>query len=82
MQIGAILVLTAAAVLTAAPAHAYIDPGTGGMLSQIVTGGVAGLLVLLRLYWSRIADLFRRSPSPGAAPGTPPPARAAEHDRI
>jgi len=61
MRIGAILIIATAAVLTAAPAHAYIDPGTGGMLTQLVTGGVAGLAVLVRLYWSRILETFRRS---------------------
>jgi hypothetical protein len=43
----AIAVLCAGALLTASPAYAYIDPGTGGMLVQLLTGGVAGLLVLL-----------------------------------
>ncbi len=70
--------MTVAAVLTAAPAHAYIDPGTGGMLSQLITGGVAGLLVLVRLYWSRIAGLFRRSSAPHTS-ATPSP---AEHDSL
>ncbi|MFZ0257135.1 MAG: hypothetical protein WAN46_16145 [Gammaproteobacteria bacterium] len=35
-------------------AHAYLDPGTGSMILQIILGGVAGLMVALRLYWHRI----------------------------
>ncbi len=45
-----------------APAHAYLDPGTGSMMLQLLLGGVAGALVVLRLYWYRIKNsrLFRR----------------------
>jgi hypothetical protein len=35
------------------PAYAYLDPGTGGMMVQLLLGGVAGISVLGRLYWSR-----------------------------
>jgi hypothetical protein len=53
------VVLAAMAVvvllLSAADAHAYLDAGTGSMLVQLLAGGVAGLLVLLRLYWRRLA---------------------------
>jgi hypothetical protein len=35
------------------PAYAYLDPGTGGMMLQLLLGGVAGIGVLGRLYWSR-----------------------------
>lgn len=52
--------LTGICLLTAAPAYAYVDPNTGGMLVQLVTGGVAGVFVLARLYWSRIKGTFRK----------------------
>jgi hypothetical protein len=35
------------------PAHAYLDPGSGSMLLQLLLGGVAGISVLARLYWRR-----------------------------
>jgi len=41
------------------PAHAYIDPGTGGMLLQLLLGGVAGVLVIGKLYWLRIKEGFQ-----------------------
>jgi hypothetical protein len=44
------------ALFVATPAFAYIDPGSGSMLVQLVTGGVAGALVLARLYWKRLKD--------------------------
>jgi hypothetical protein len=60
MKTSAVLLLGLIIFLTAAPAYAYVDPGTGGMLIQLVTGGVAGLLVLARLYWAR---LFGKAPT-------------------
>ena len=41
-------------------AHAYLDPGTGAMLLQLLLGGVAGLLVILKLYWHRIKESISR----------------------
>lgn len=75
MRVDAIALLFLTVLMTAAPAHAYVDPGTGGMLVQLVTGGVAGLLVLVRLYWARIVATFRKNGPPpvdlraGARPG-------------
>lgn len=46
-----------------APANAYIDPGTGGLIVQIIAGGAAGLLVIVRLYWSRIKAFFGKVPA-------------------
>jgi hypothetical protein len=42
------------------PAHAYIDPSAGSVLLQLLLGGIAGVLVALRLYWNRLTGLFRR----------------------
>ena len=38
----------------ATPAYAYVDPGSGGMLVQLLLGGVAGAAVIVRLYWQRL----------------------------
>lgn len=39
-------------------AHAYLDPGSGSMFLQLVLGGMAGLAVLLKLYWQRFLRVF------------------------
>ena len=39
-------------------AHAYLDPGSGSMLLQLVLGGLAGLAVIAKLYWHRLLGLF------------------------
>ena len=43
------------------PAWAYIDPGTGGMLLQLLLGGVAGALVVVKIYWARVREVFMRT---------------------
>jgi hypothetical protein len=55
-NIGAIAALATITILMPAVAQAYVDPSTGGQLVQLVTGGVAGLAVLFRLYWRRFRD--------------------------
>ena len=41
-------------------AFAYVDPGSGSILLQLIMGGVAGVGVVAKLYWQRIRDgVFR-----------------------
>ena len=37
---------------------AYIDPGSGSMLLQMLLGGVAGVAVAVRMYWHRLRAFF------------------------
>jgi hypothetical protein len=39
-------------------AHAYLDPGTGSMILQVLLGGVAGLALAGKLYWHKLLSLF------------------------
>ncbi len=41
-------------VLIAGPAAAYLDPGTGSMLLQVILGGIAAVGVALKLFWHKI----------------------------
>jgi len=47
-------------LLAEAPAEAYLDPGAGSMLVQLVLGGVAGLAVVGKLLWHRLTVPFRK----------------------
>ena len=38
---------------------AYLDPGSGSMIMQILVGGVAAAAVALKLYWYRLLRLLR-----------------------
>lgn len=48
----------AAMTLMAFPAWAYLDPGSGSMLLQLILGGLAGLAVAGKLFWQRIVSFF------------------------
>ena len=44
---------------------AYLDPGTGSMLVQLVVGGVAAVAVTAKFYLRRVLTLLRiRKPDP------------------
>ena len=48
------LILLVLASLAFGNAYAYLDPGTGSMLLQVILGGIAALAVALKLYWYKI----------------------------
>ena len=41
------------------PSPAYIDPGSGSMLLQIILGGVAAIGVTAKLTWRRVLHALR-----------------------
>ena len=41
-----------------ADVEAYLDPGTGSMLLQVILGGIAAVGVALKLYWHRLKAAF------------------------
>jgi hypothetical protein len=50
----------------APPAHAYIDPGTGSYVFQILIAAVVGAAFSIKLFWRRIKGFFtgKRPPEP------------------
>jgi hypothetical protein len=54
---------------------AYIDPGSGSMILQMILGGLAAAAVFLKLFWHRLLVLLRIR-KPEATTTT-----AATHDR-
>jgi len=47
------------------PAHAYLDPGTGGMMLQLLLAGIAGLGIWLKMNWKRFTlKVGLRRPEP------------------
>jgi len=47
--------------MSQAQVDAYLDPGSGSMLVQLLLGGVAGAAVIMKLGWERFKDMFRSS---------------------
>jgi hypothetical protein len=54
----AIIVLT-----SAAPAYAYLDPGTGSMVYQAIMVVFLAVAATTRLWWHKIKDLLGARPS-------------------
>ena len=55
--------------MSQAQVDAYLDPGSGSMLVQLLLGGVAGAAVIMKLGWERFKDMFRSSTPPREARG-------------
>jgi hypothetical protein len=47
-----------ASIVAPAPAYAYLDPATGSMIIQIVSGAVLGVVLIVKTYWRRIKGFF------------------------
>jgi hypothetical protein len=43
--------------ISTSPAHAYLDPGTGSIILQVLLGGVAGIVLASKLYWHKLLSL-------------------------
>ena len=39
-------------------AEAYLDPGTGSMMLQVILGGIAAVGVAIKLYWHKLRAKF------------------------
>jgi hypothetical protein len=49
------------------PAWAYLDPGTGSLILQSLIAGIAGALVVGRLYWAQLKNFLAKVFSRGRA---------------
>jgi hypothetical protein len=45
-------------------AVAYLDPGTGSMLLQVILGGIAAVGVAIKLYWHKLRAAFGMAKKP------------------
>lgn len=52
---------TIAVGISTSSAHAYLDPGTGSIILQVLLGGVAGIALALKLYWHKFLSLIGAS---------------------
>lgn len=49
-------------------AHAYIDPGTGSFIIQVVIGVLAGALVTLKIFWNKVKIFLKGKFAKGTKP--------------
>jgi len=50
----------AAVLLFVDPAYAYLDPGTGSLILQVIVGAMVGAAAMIKVFWVRIVSLFHR----------------------
>jgi hypothetical protein len=65
--------VAALALGSVGPAQAYIDPGTGSMLLQVIGAGIAGAIFYFRELRIKVRSLFSRRESPAADEASEPP---------
>ena len=55
------LIVTILLLFVFTDAIAYLDPGTGSMLLQVILGGIAAVGVAIKLYWHKLRAKFGMS---------------------
>ena len=66
--------VAAAGCATAPAAHAYVDPGSAGLLVTSVLAAVAAAGYRLRRHWKRVRRWFlKEPPAPAGEKDNPPP---------
>ena len=38
--------------------YAYLDPGTGSMILQIILGGLGGIAIIGKIFWGKIKSIL------------------------
>jgi hypothetical protein len=61
------LLAVLASLLLVREAHAYLDPGAGSYILQILIAGLFGALFMLKVFWGRIVGLFNKGSSKSEA---------------
>jgi hypothetical protein len=56
----ALLLLILLLLVLPSIAHAYLDPGTGSYVVQLLIGGLLGGLFALGVFWRRVVAFFKR----------------------
>ncbi len=49
-----------ALISSSSQVYAYLDPGTGSMLIQMIIGGIVAGFFTLRMYWYQLKSYVRR----------------------
>ena len=58
------VLITIFLMLMISDAVAYLDPGTGSMLLQVILGGIAAIGVAIKLYWHKLRAAFGMAKKP------------------
>jgi hypothetical protein len=58
------VLITVCLMLMISDAVAYLDPGTGSMLLQVILGGIAAVGVAIKLYWHKLRAAYGMAKKP------------------
>lgn len=47
-------------LLLSNPVYAYLDPGTGSVILNLIIGAIAGLLSFVSFYWQKTKTFFKK----------------------
>jgi hypothetical protein len=75
MKIASLMILLSIfLVLPINRSHAYLDPGTGSYILQLVVAGIAGALISIKVFWRNIkmflVSIFYRDKQDGLSEKT------------
>ena len=56
-----LLIFPAVFMLFSRTAHAYVDPGTGSYVLQMIVAGIAATGLTVRLFWGRLKSYLKKS---------------------
>jgi len=59
--LNAILLAVLLYLASPSPVYAYLDPGSGSYIFQLLIAALVGMGFVLRTYWDRIRAFFTRS---------------------
>ncbi|MCF7811102.1 hypothetical protein K9N50_08970 [bacterium] len=58
MRLAIITAIIAGIMICVSNAYAYLDPGTGSYLLQILIAGLVGAAFSIKIFWQKIKDFF------------------------
>lgn len=57
-----LIAITGINLLTGSPSpFAYLDPGSGSFILQLLIASAVGIMFALRGYWSKLISMFKKS---------------------
>lgn len=60
MNIKKLFCIVSLITLSSNPAYAYLDPGTGSMILNLIVGAAAGALTFASVFWQKIKNFFKK----------------------
>ena len=60
MNAALLLVILIYGICYSGSAYAYLDPGAGSIILQMLIAGIMGIILTLKLYWYRLINFFKR----------------------